>query len=749
MNTLSLHEIGDNEFSHCGGKASNCAKLLQLGFTVPQGFVIPVDLYRNFCDETGILEKITFELNRRPMESMRWEELWDLSLKIKNIWITTPYPPAMKEVLTLLITSQFASVPMAVRSSSLAEDGVNNSFAGLHDSYLNCVGPEAILEKIKLVWASLFSEQSLMYRQELALSVENASMAILVQEMVFGDLSGVLFTKNPLNSSEMVIEAVPGLNQGLVDDTIAPDAYSIDLESGAIKALQIQPRDQWVVATESGTRLEPIPQNLLDTLHLHDGDVRDLFLIGNKIAAQWGMPMDIEWTRKDGRLYVLQCRPITTVEEGAGPLWAQNDKRPWYKSLVRSFDNLKVLSSKIQNEILPGMEKDATIFESTDLSALSDESLSTEIENRRVCFEKWNHIYWDELIPFAHGSRLFGEYYNQVMQPEDTFEFIALLQESELLSIQRNEALYQLAQIVRKSDGLHEVLKRAESFESYSGFANALKDFHANFGELTYKSQNLFEKEDMVLKHILAVADKGQQFHRSVQHDLHLLEEQFFASLPEEQKEFARDLLRLGRESYTIRDNDNIILSRVESQLLRAIQEACGRYAKDRSIQYSAQDALLLLKDPSYVPPVVPLFEADSDEPVEQRNKAIEPVRPQLKTDSYILQVRQLIGQTAGKGFARGKARVILNPDDLFTFEAGEILVCDSIDPNMTFVVPLASAIVERRGGMLVHGAIIAREYGLPCITGVENCAGLIKTGDTITVDGYVGVVTIHTTESS
>jgi pyruvate,water dikinase len=110
------------------------------------------------------------------------------------------------------------------------------------------------------------------------------------------------------------------------------------------------------------------------------------------------------------------------------------------------------------------------------------------------------------------------------------------------------------------------------------------------------------------------------------------------------------------------------------------------------------------------------------------------------------LKARQLIGQPSGPGISKGKARVIQRHADLTDFKSGEILVCDAVDPNMTFVVPLASAVVERRGGMLIHGAIIAREYGLPCITGVPNATALIKTGDDITVDGYLGIVTLGET---
>jgi pyruvate,water dikinase len=107
---------------------------------------------------------------------------------------------------------------------------------------------------------------------------------------------------------------------------------------------------------------------------------------------------------------------------------------------------------------------------------------------------------------------------------------------------------------------------------------------------------------------------------------------------------------------------------------------------------------------------------------------------------------RQLVGQPASSGIAAGKARVILRADDLFAFQPGEVLVCDAIEPNMTFVVPLAAGIVERRGGMLIHGAIIAREYGIPCVTGIPDATALIPNGTPVTVDGFLGIVIIGET---
>jgi pyruvate,water dikinase len=107
------------------------------------------------------------------------------------------------------------------------------------------------------------------------------------------------------------------------------------------------------------------------------------------------------------------------------------------------------------------------------------------------------------------------------------------------------------------------------------------------------------------------------------------------------------------------------------------------------------------------------------------------------------IKARQIVGQPAGPGIARGPARVIREHADLADFRYGDIMICDAVDPNMTFVVPLAAAVVERRGGMLIHGAIIAREYGLPCVTGVPDAIDLIQTDDEVTVDGYLGIVTV------
>jgi len=206
--------------------------------------------------------------------------------------------------------------------------------------------------------------------------------------------------------------------------------------------------------------------------------------------------------------------------------------------------------------------------------------------------------------------------------------------------------------------------------------------------------------------------------------------EEFEENWPDEW-ERAAELLDLARVSYRLRDDDNIHLGRIEAQAEAAVEEGRRRLSdsgRSAPEDLSRGDVARALRDPDFVPDDI-----GDEEP----------------TDEMVVQARQIVGQPAGPGLAQGAARVIRSNADLTRFQHGEVLICDAVDPNMTFVVPLASAVVERRGGMLIHGAIIAREYGLPCVTGVPDATERIRSGDSVTVDGYLGIVTIGKTGRS
>jgi phosphoenolpyruvate synthase/pyruvate phosphate dikinase len=171
-----------------------------------------------------------------------------------------------------------------------------------------------------------------------------------------------------------------------------------------------------------------------------------------------------------------------------------------------------------------------------------------------------------------------------------------------------------------------------------------------------------------------------------------------------------------------------MVLGWIEEQFFRALQEGRKRLQENHfegAADLDDSEVIRSLVDRIYKPGA----RKQKKTPSEQENRD--------------MKARQLLGQPAGPGIGRGPARIIDSAGDLAHFKKGEVLVCDAVDPNMTFVVPLAAGVVERRGGMLIHGAIIAREYGIACVTGVPDAATLIHTGDEVTVDGYLGIVTV------
>jgi phosphohistidine swiveling domain-containing protein len=252
----------------------------------------------------------------------------------------------------------------------------------------------------------------------------------------------------------------------------------------------------------------------------------------------------------------------------------------------------------------------------------------------------------------------------------------------------------------------------------------AMQKFLEDFGDL-FCGASSYSQDMPTLGELLAeMASRLPRPERFDVRDVAELRERFLSNFSGKKGTEAEELLELSRASYKLRDDDNLHLGRIEAQLhrVKAVVERRGPAGKTIPLRLprDVQDILAELQE----------------KPPEESLGAEHISGAQLKA-------RQIVGQPAGPGLAQGQARVILAPADLFQFKAGEIMVCDAVDPSMTFVVPLAAAIVERRGGMLIHGSIIAREYGIPCVTGAPNATILIHTGNTVTVDGYLGIVTV------
>ena len=716
---IPLAQITPSHRSQVGGKGYALAKLSREGFRVPAACCLPVAAYNAYVDATGLRERILMELHRKDFQQMRWEEIWDAALRIRNLFLRTPLPAELAAALTAEVETFFGDTPVAVRSSAPEEDSAQASFAGLHESYVNVRGSAAIVQHIILVWASLWSDAALLYRQELKLDVAASAMAVVLQELVVGESSGVAFSRNPSNETQTVIEAVYGLNQGLVDGVVEPDRWLLDRQSR--QADHVPPAGRLAAYQPAGNTvaLQDLDPQQAARPPLSDDQVQEIYTLALQAEAAFNGPQDVEWTICQGLVYVLQSRPITTVAT------ENQDQRPWYLSLRRSYENLRVLRHRIEGELLPAMTAAADRLQQEDLTGLTDLDLAAAIRHRQEVHAHWVAVYWRDFIPFAHGMRLFGQLYNDALRPQDPYEFMTLLAGAPLASLERNRRLAALAQRVRQEAGLAEVLRRQETTALPADFQDLLTDFLRTYGDLAcpVTGGQCQQGPEAILRLVLEMAAHPPRTVAPAAAPA-TLTQTFLAHFSGRQRQEAAEILELARASYRLRDDDNLYLGRIEAQKTAALQEARRRLA-GRGLNLPADlpeaEITQALTDPQYVPRLT--------HESEQTDAAIQ------------VQARQLIGQPAGPGLARGPARVINAFADLADFHHGDILVCDAVDPNMTFVVPLAAAVVERRGGMLIHGAIIAREYGLPCVTGVPEATRLIHTGDSITVDGYLGIV--------
>jgi len=438
-----------------------------------------------------------------------------------------------------------------------------------------------------------------------------------------------------------------------------------------------------------------------------------------------GTPQDMEWTLRDGAVQLLQARPITA----GGAAGEAGADRAQALSLRKSYASLKVLGERIEFNLIPAMIEEAGRLADTEPGRLSDADLASEIERRDAIHRKWLDIYQAEFIPFAHGVRLFGRFYNDRVRPRDPYAFMELLVDTELESVRRNGMLEEMARLARRDAGLAlEDLTESRGASSRT-FDTLLDEYLERYGGLTPagSQRGVARREVLLLVREMAArppADKGGRRQAGAAEH----REAFLARFEGEEREQAAGLLDLARASHRLRDNDNIYLGNIELQLRVALDTGRHRLARRGRpdvVRLPAREVSAALRDPAYIPA----------RPGADPGPGTEP------ETEYSLAARQLIGQPAGPGICTGRARVILEPEDLLRFRSGEVLVCDAVDPNMTFLIPLAAGVVERRGGMLIHGAIIAREYGLPCVTGVPLAARRIRTGDRITVDGYLGIV--------
>jgi pyruvate,water dikinase len=298
-----------------GGKGASLARMMAAGLPVPPGFHITTDAYRCFVEENhlgdGILSAAVQAHANDPAALDRASE------QIQSLIAQGKIPLGIGGAIRQWYGALGADVPVAVRSSATAEDLPGMSFAGQLDSYLNIRGGDEVIEAVKRCWASLWTGRAIGYRERQGIRQEDVSMAVVVQQLVSAEAAGVAFTANPMTGAldELMINAAWGLGEAIVSGRVTPDTIVIDKKTGAIASQDIAEKEVMTVRLPEGTREEPVPAGKRKQAALTEAHAAELTRLGVEIEQLYGQPMDIEWAMCDGRIYVVQARPVTALPE--------------------------------------------------------------------------------------------------------------------------------------------------------------------------------------------------------------------------------------------------------------------------------------------------------------------------------------------------------------------------------------------------------------------------------------------------
>src|SRR6188472_2509644 len=310
---LGLLEIDQTQVAVVGGKGAQLGELSRIeGIHVPAGYCVTTNAFRHVIADAPSIDDRLDRLSRLNADDR--EAVRTLSAEIRRTLEGIAIPEDLAAAITGALARVGEDAAYAVRSSATAEDLPTASFAGQQDTYLNVVGPAAILQHVSQCWASLFTERAVTYRLRNGFDHRKVYMAVVVQQMVFPDAAGILFTADPITGNRKVAAVEPsfGLGEALVSGLVNADVYKV--RDGEVVAKAVATKQLAIHALPAGgTQEQAIDPARQDQPALTDAQVVRLAELGRRIEAHFGRPQDIEWCLVDDGFQIVQSRPITTL----------------------------------------------------------------------------------------------------------------------------------------------------------------------------------------------------------------------------------------------------------------------------------------------------------------------------------------------------------------------------------------------------------------------------------------------------
>lgn len=316
---LFFKEIHKDDVPLVGGKGANLGEMVNAGFPVPPGFAITVWAYDKFLEENNLVSDIASIL--KDLDVSDSEKLEKASKSVQKKIVQGRIPNEVgKEVVKCYerLSGLFKKVQVAVRSSATAEDLPSASFAGQQASFLNVKGGVELLEKVRECWASLFTSRAIFYRVQNKIPHEKVKISVIVQEMVESAVSGVMFTLDPVTNEKdrILIEAVWGLGEMIVQGSVVPDKYVVQKDTFSILSKEISDQAIQLIKVDGVTKEVSVPEKKRDIQKITNEEVVHIAKLGQKLQDHYYFPQDAEWAKDSkGEIFLVQTRPVTTVRE--------------------------------------------------------------------------------------------------------------------------------------------------------------------------------------------------------------------------------------------------------------------------------------------------------------------------------------------------------------------------------------------------------------------------------------------------
>jgi phosphoenolpyruvate synthase/pyruvate phosphate dikinase len=857
---LGFQEIDWTQVAVVGGKGAHLGELSRIeGIRVPAGFCVTTDAFRRVMAEAPSIDDRLDWLSRLNPDDR--EAIRALSAEIRRTLEGTGVPDDLAGAITGALARLGEQAAYAVRSSATAEDLPTASFAGQQETYLNVVGPAAILQHVSRCWASLFTERAVTYRLRNGFDHRKVHMAVVVQEMVFPQAAGILFTADPVTGNRKVVsvEASFGLGEALVSGRVNADVFKV--RDGEVVAKAVAAKQLAIHAVPAGgTQDVAIDPERQDQPALTDAQVVRLAQLGRRIEAHFGLPQDIEWCLVDDGFQIVQGRPITTlfpipaVDDGENhvyvsvghqqmmtdpmkPLglsfWQMTTPAPMAEAGGRLFvDVTRRLASPasragllelmgrgdplIGDALRTVLERDGFIrpvpdegppgplFGGAPAAVETDPAIVTELiersqasiaavkrdirtksgealldfiladiqELRRILFDPQSHqvfmsameaTWWlNERLEAWLGEKNAADTLTQSVPHNVTSEMgLALLDVADV--IRPHPEVVAFLQHVEDEGFLDELPKLAGGREARDAIEAWLDKYGMRcVGEIDITKPRWSERPTTLVPMILGNIknfepgagkrrfEQGRQ--EAWKKEQELLER--LRALPDGERKAEETKRMIDRVRTFIGYREYPKYGMVSRYFVykQALLEEAERLVRAQVLREKEDIFYLTFQE---LHDVVRTNQVD-DELIRERKEAFrsyEALTPPrvLTSDGEVvagayrrddLPAGALVGLPVSAGTVEGRARVILDMAEA-DLEPGDILVTAYTDPSWSPLFVAIKGLVTEVGGLMTHGAVIAREYGLPAVVGVEHATRMIRDGQRIRVHGTDGYVEI------